>query len=696
MKVLPHLAAISDPSNSILSDHAANLLRNFMLVLMLSSLVSGVFITLTGRLEPRNVAFAFPAVVAILCYRELASNRVNRGIVFFCWGMWLSACLASFIVAGMKTPFLYIIPVLLTTVALVQGSRATWMMAIGTVADFGVVTLAEHQGWLPSPMLRTSLDLMIVYTLVIGFTCLLALTLFQAFLLQLKKEQALSKELLQLNETLEERIEKRTLEAGRAKDAAEAASRAKSVFLANMSHELRTPLNAILGFSDILRRGSSLSEGQKEHLSIIHKSGSHLLGLINDILDIAKIEAGQVRLENAPFDFSGMILDVTDMLRLRAEEKGLQLRVDQPSEFPRYIMSDEVKLRQILINLISNAIKVTAEGGIILRLDLKHNPAEHLLIEVEDSGCGIAPAEQARILEPFVQIGSQGKQQGTGLGLAITRQFVELMGGSLTLASTVGQGSTFRVDIPIQLARPEEIPQAPRTRGEVTRLEPGQPACRVLVVEDQLESQLLLVYLLKGVGFDVRLAENGAEGVELFQAWQPHFIWMDKRMPVMDGAEATRRIRALPGGEAVKISAVTASTFREDDQELMAAGFDAIVHKPFQPEQIFECMELLLGVSFVRAEAEGAAKPWPEFSPAALAALPVSLRHDLAEALVILDSERIMEVIDKIAQTDTELATALREQVKNYNYEPILVLLRSASHTSGENESGIPQGEKQG
>ncbi len=458
---------------------------------------------------------------------------------------------------------------------------------------------------------------------------------------------------------------------------AEAANRAKSVFLANMSHELRTPLNAILGFSDILRRAPGLSEGQRQNLAIIHKSGDHLLGLINDVLDIAKIEAGRIALELAPFDFSGMILDITDMLRLRAEEKGLKLQVDQSSEFPRYLVGDEAKLRQILINLISNAIKATAEGGVILRLELKHDHADHLLIEVEDSGCGIAPAEQARILEPFVQIGPQNKQQGTGLGLTITRQFVELMGGSLSLASTVGQGSTFRVDIPVQLAQPEDIPPAPHTRGEVTGLEPGQPACRVLVVEDQLESQLLLVYLLEDVGFDVRLAENGAEAVEQFQSWRPHLIWMDRRMPVMDGVEATRRIRALPGSEAVKITAVTASSFREEDEELMAAGFDAIVHKPFRSEQIFECMERLLGLRFERAQVADEPTPLSNLSQAAMAALPAILRQELAQALVILDGERIMAVVDKIAQTDTELATALRERVQNYDYPPILALLQA-------------------
>jgi CheY-like chemotaxis protein/nitrogen-specific signal transduction histidine kinase len=462
-----------------------------------------------------------------------------------------------------------------------------------------------------------------------------------------------------------------------AKDAAEAASRAKSAFLANMSHELRTPLNSIIGFSDVLHGEAGLSKDQKDILAIIHKSGDHLLGLINDVLEIAKIEAGGVTLESAPFDINRLILDVTDMLRLRAQEKGLQLQIDRSSGFPRYIVADEAKLRQILINLISNAIKATVQGGVLLRLGFKRNHAGHLLIEVADTGCGISPQDQARILEPFVQLGKEGAQQGTGLGLAIIRQFVELMGGSLALTSAVGQGSTFRVDIPVRLARPEEIPPAAsQARGEVTGLAPGQPACRVLVAEDQFENRLLLLRLLEHAGFEVRLAENGAEAVEQFQTWHPHFVWMDKRMPVMDGVEAARHIRALAGGEAVKIAAVTAFTFREEDEELMAAGFDAIVHKPYRPEQIFECMEHLSGLRFERAQAAEAPPHLPALSRGAMAALPEPLREELAQALVILDRERLLEIIERVTQTDPELGAALTGRARNYDYAPILALLQ--------------------
>jgi PAS domain S-box-containing protein len=412
-------------------------------------------------------------------------------------------------------------------------------------------------------------------------------------------------ELMLHRDHLEEVVGARTAELSLAKNAAEAANRAKSVFLANMSHELRTPLNAILGFSDILRHDSGLSAPQKEPLEIIHKSGDHLLGLINDILDIAKIESGRLVLESAPFDLEKTISETVQMLRVRAQDKGLQLLLDPSSQFPRYILGDEAKLRQILINLISNATKATDEGSITLRLGSKHNKTHHLIIEVEDTGVGISPTDQTKLFQPFVQIDSQSKQRGTGLGLAITRQFVELMGGNITLSSSVlGQGSIFRVELPVQLAQADEIPLTPKVRGEVTGLEPGQPICRVLVVEDQLENRLLLLRLFEGAGLDVQVAENGVEAVEQFAAWQPHFIWMDWRMPVMDGMEATRRIRTLQGGKGVKIAAVTASTFKEDDMKLTAAGFDDVIHKPYHSEQLFECMERLLGLRFARAEAE--------------------------------------------------------------------------------------------
>ncbi len=465
-----------------------------------------------------------------------------------------------------------------------------------------------------------------------------------------------------------------------AKEHAESASRAKSAFLANMSHELRTPLNAILGFSELMTNNPLLHESLRENIEIISRSGKHLLALINDVLDMAKIEAGQVNLENAAFDLGTLVRDIIDMMQQRAFNKGLQLRIDQSSLFPRFIVGDQARLRQILINLVSNAIKNTEQGGVTLRLDTKDNKISHLLIDVEDTGIGIAVEDQQKVFEPFVQLGEQGTNKGTGLGLTITRQFVKMMGGNIWLESAPGKGSLFRLDLPLIEAQEADITMAEQVivKDEVMALAPDQGEYRILIVEDQRDNQLLLSRFMESVGFKVRIAENGEQGVQLFESWHPHFIWMDRRMPVMDGIQATRRIRELAGGKEVKIAAVTASAFDEERDEMLASGMDDYVRKPYRPGEIYDCLSRQLGVKYLYESAVESDVIEPDISltPQMLNSLPEALRNEFVEVLESLESKRIEAVIQQVSMHDQELQSKLTQLARNFDYTTILKALK--------------------
>ncbi|WP_295992828.1 ATP-binding protein [Rugamonas sp.] len=498
--------------------------------------------------------------------------------------------------------------------------------------------------------------------------------------------RAAEQELRRHRDHLEEAVAERTRAWQSAAAEALAASRAKSLFLSNMSHELRTPMNAIIGFSTLMQRAPDLSDGQRQDLAIISRSGEHLLTLINDVLDMAKIEAGRVSVEQRPYDLHALTREVMEMVGGRAAAKGLTLRLEQAAPLPRHLCGDEGKLRQVLINLLGNAVKFTARGGVVLRLAAGGTAAAPLLlIDVEDSGQGIAEADQPAIFEPFVQVPGAAPQEGTGLGLTITRQFARLMGGTIDLASAPGQGSVFRLRLPLVAVDAADVAATP-ARPRVLRLAPGQPAWRVLVVEDQAENALLIERLLDGAGFVVEVARDGEDGVEAFARWRPHFIWMDRRMPRVDGIEACRRIRALPGGAQVKIVGLTASIMPEERGELLRAGMDDIVSKPYREDAIFSCMARLLGLSYLYQEQPAAGAGNAAEAQAALArlaALPLALRGALRQALFDLDDVALAALAAHIGRDDAALGAALAQHVAQSNHSAVLQALDLESKGNG-------------
>ncbi len=464
-----------------------------------------------------------------------------------------------------------------------------------------------------------------------------------------------------------------------AKEAAEAANRAKSVFLANMSHELRTPLNAILGFSELMTRDAGLKPEQQENLETINRSGRHLLTLINDVLEMSKIEAGRTTLVAQSFDLHQMLDDLEVMFRMRAESKGLQLLLERAPDVPQFVQTDESKLRQVLVNLIGNAVKFTREGGVTLRIGAGQD-GRRLCFEVEDTGPGIAASELESIFNPFVQAADgQKSQEGTGLGLPISREFVHLLGGDISVQSDLGQGSIFKFFVQVEPAEAADVTTV-QPRRRVVGVEPGQPVYRLLVVEDREANRRLLVKLLQPLGFELLEAVNGKEALEVWQRWQPHLIWMDMRMPVMDGHEATRRIKATTQGQATVVIALTASAFEEDRRVILSEGCDDFVRKPFQEAEIFDRLERHLGIRFIYADDPDvpvqapAPDKWDELTPEALAVLPSSERAALYQAASQADGDLFLTLLEPYRDQETGLVGDLTQLVHDFRFDLLMTL----------------------
>ncbi len=487
--------------------------------------------------------------------------------------------------------------------------------------------------------------------------------------------QVIARDITERREAEEDRI---------ARKVAEEANRAKSVFLSNMSHEIRTPLNAIIGFAQILKRDSSLSPKQVEQLQTIARSGEHLLKLINDILDLSKIEAGKLQIHPSPFDLHKLIADIENMFRFRAEEKGLQFIVELKESVPQYVRSDEGKLRQILINLLGNSVKFTKFGGLVLRLKAGSPGKEgtlqkelRLFIEVEDTGPGIPEDEIPQIFDSF-RVSSAGRAAGgTGLGLAITKSLLELMGGGISVNSQVSRGSIFRFELPIVRLENLEV-EGNRTKRTIVGLEPRSGPYRILIVDDQKDNRELLRDLLEPIGFRVRTAQNGQEGLYLFERWFPNLILMDMRMPILDGYEATRKIKATERGRKTPVIAVTASAFEDEEKSVLATGVDGYLRKPVCPDDLFELIEKLLKARFLYKDPETApseSERAPLIQQEDLASIPDSVRLEMRKALEEGEMLKLKGLIDRIKESDPRIAQGLLFLVKRYDYEQLGKLL---------------------
>jgi PAS domain S-box-containing protein len=506
--------------------------------------------------------------------------------------------------------------------------------------------------------------------------------------------------------------QQQSLELAKARDNAESANRAKSEFLANMSHELRTPLNVILGFTQVIARESSLTESVRDYVATINRSGEHLLDLINDVLEMSKIEAGKLTFSPTNFDLRTLIHNLEDMFRLRATSKGLQLLIELAPDVPQWICTDEGKLRQVLINLLGNAIKFTQTGTITLRVSLlppslnqtgshslesicttfdRSADIQFLQFEVSDTGAGINPTELSTLFEPFVR--SQQRNyytEGTGLGLPISRKYVQLMRGTIQILSQYGNGTTVQIRLPVQLGIALE-PRSPQLRSTISHLAPGQEKYRLLVVEDHAESRRLLVTLLHSLGFEVQEAADGSQAIKMWQDWQPHLIWMDMHLPIIDGYEATRQIRTREKArgksapsvqEQTVIIALTASAFEEDKTKVLAAGCNDFVRKPFRDHLLLSKIQDYLGVQFVYRENPLGVDSKPIYSPAQDDVIRTTLQEMMPsewleqfyQASNLGLDQRVLQLIAQIPETHTPIAEILTELVNNFCFDQLITL----------------------
>ncbi|MEM9485516.1 MAG: CHASE2 domain-containing protein [Cyanobacteria bacterium P01_F01_bin.116] len=520
---------------------------------------------------------------------------------------------------------------------------------------------------------------------------------------QLAAQQQTNLLLQSTNVRLNTMVSERTAELQQAKETAEKANQAKSQFLSNMSHELRTPLNSILGFSQLLARETDLSDSNQNRVSMINRSGEHLLGLINDILDLSKIEAGKQELNIILFDLNTIIDTLNALFRLKIEQNAIAFNIELASDISSRWYGDGQKLQQVLINLLSNALKFTHQGHITLRIEhlssellpKSHPSKERLQFSIEDTGEGISEDELPKLFAPFEQTTSGLKTStGSGLGLAISYQFVQLMGGTMTVSSERHRGTTFTFTVEVDPVQTDLLSSA-LTQGKVQSLQPDQPAYRILIVDDHQDNRMVLSQLLSCIGFQTATASNGQDAIQQWQHWSPHLIWMDIHMPEMDGLETTQKIRLLEqeknkpdvntyvtqhGENATVIIAISASSFDKNTEKSLQAGCNDFVSKPLQESVIFDKIAEHLNVQYIYQSSklpssEQQSIPSTDTIVSVLKKMPRAWQKRLHQHIKELNGRKVLALLEQIPEAHNTTTQYLIHLTQSYNFATLIELI---------------------